>query len=248
MPRPVFCACRSGDCIRAFALDCALRAPSRLRPRHLLLGDLEFAYHLLAHGELLRLAGRGDREVGHEADVPRDLEVRDLVGTDRVDLLGARLPRIGEEYPMRRFIILAVSALLMLPLVSDQADARRGVAAALAVVVFAEVAVFSGSVAAASARLPLAAVAFALLESAVDVGLAPVSVDRDGGAAGGPGLGGRRVGLPGWGGGWAGRPGLRGAGWAGYRPGWGYRRWDRGWPVAAGIGFVAANPALRPVR
>ena len=83
---------------------------------------------------------------------------------------------------MRRFIILAVSALLMLPLVSDQADARRGVAAALAVVVFAEVAVFSGSVAAASARLPLAAVAFALLESAVDVGLAPVSVDRDGGA------------------------------------------------------------------
>ena len=81
---------------------------------------------------------------------------------------------------MRRFIILAVSALLMLPLVSDQADARRGVAAALAVVVFAEVAVFSGSVAAASARLPLAAVAFALLESAVDVGLAPVSVDRDG--------------------------------------------------------------------
>ena len=81
---------------------------------------------------------------------------------------------------MRRFIILAVSALLMLPLVSDQADARRGVAAALAVVVFAEVAVLSGSVAAASARLPLAAVAFALLESAVDVGLAPVSVDRDG--------------------------------------------------------------------
>jgi len=53
---------------------------------------------------------------------------------------------------MRRFIILAVSALLMLPLVSDQADARRGVVAALAVVVFAEVAVFSGSVAAASAR------------------------------------------------------------------------------------------------
>ena len=95
---------------------------------------------------------------------------------------------------MRRFIILAVSGLLMLPLVSDQADARRGVAAALAVVVFAEVAVFSGSVAAASARLPLAAVAFALLESAVDVGLAPVSVDRDGRAAGGPGLGGRRVG------------------------------------------------------
>jgi hypothetical protein len=54
--------------------------------------------------------------------------------------------------------------------------------AALAVAVFVGVAASAavGSVVEASARLPLAAEAFALVESAADAGLVPVSVDRDG--------------------------------------------------------------------
>src|SRR5260370_20737774 len=43
---------------------------------------------LLAHHELLDLAGDGHREFGHELDVARDLVVGDLALAELADLLG----------------------------------------------------------------------------------------------------------------------------------------------------------------
>ena len=54
----------------------------RLQPE---LGD-----RLLAHDELLDLAGDGHRELGHELDVARDLVVGDLALAELADLLGRR--------------------------------------------------------------------------------------------------------------------------------------------------------------
>src|SRR6185437_9832593 len=49
----------------------------------------KLAHHRFAHQELLRLAGRGEREVGDESDMARHLVMRDLTLAEGGDLLGA---------------------------------------------------------------------------------------------------------------------------------------------------------------
>src|SRR5689334_17121514 len=58
--------------------------------RRLLLFQPELADRLLAHHELLDLAGDGHRELRDELDVARDLVVGDLALAELADLLGRR--------------------------------------------------------------------------------------------------------------------------------------------------------------
>src|SRR5690242_20379546 len=59
----------------------------------------EFADGLLAHHELLDLAGDGHREVRHELDVARDLVVGDLALAELADLLGRRALAVAQLDP-----------------------------------------------------------------------------------------------------------------------------------------------------
>ena len=61
---------------RRYAVFCSLKPSSR--------------DHLLAHHEFLHLAGDGHGEGVDEADVARDLVVRDLALAEGADLLGGR--------------------------------------------------------------------------------------------------------------------------------------------------------------
>ena len=64
----------------------------------------QLAHHRLAHDELLRLAGDGDRQLVDEADVARHLVVRDLVAAEVADLV------VRAAWPGLRMIHAATSS------------------------------------------------------------------------------------------------------------------------------------------
>src|SRR5678815_3948470 len=63
------------------------------------LAHVEHADHLLAHPELLRLAGDGHGEARHEAHVVRHLEVRDAVAAVLPHVAFAELGALADAYP-----------------------------------------------------------------------------------------------------------------------------------------------------
>src|SRR5579872_1333142 len=69
-----------GDfCDLGFEQESAARSrafPQLCGPRFV---EPELTHHLIAHHELLRLAGRGQRKFRNESDMTRDLEMRNFV-------------------------------------------------------------------------------------------------------------------------------------------------------------------------
>src|SRR4029077_15539291 len=73
----------------------------------LLAAEAEFFDHLLAHQELLDLAGDRRRKAVDELDVARDLVMGDLAPAEGADLFGARGLAVAQTNPGAQFLAIA---------------------------------------------------------------------------------------------------------------------------------------------
>src|SRR5436190_1854971 len=73
----------------------------------LLPAQAELLYHLLAHQELLDLAGHRRRKAVDELDIARDLVMGDLALAEGADLLGARRLAVAQANPSAELLAVA---------------------------------------------------------------------------------------------------------------------------------------------
>src|SRR6516162_5993838 len=87
--------------------SCGSRQRRSWSSRGLLQGQTQLVDHLLAHQELLDLAGDGHREAVDEFDIARHLVMGDLALAESADLLGCRNLPVMQAYPGAELLAIA---------------------------------------------------------------------------------------------------------------------------------------------